>query len=143
MTPGQAGAGTVSDAMHPGVVSCRPETTLAEVAGLMAEHAVHCVVVDGIVRDAAGGDHLVWAVASDLDVARAVSAGPGADAVTAGALARTDPVSVAPEDSVGDAAGLMARHGVTHLVVVPESTGTPVGVISTLDVARAVAEGGA
>ena len=37
----------------------------------------------------------------------------------------------------------MARHGVTHLVVVPESTGTPVGVISTLDVARAVAEGGA
>ena len=71
------GAGTVSDAMHPGVVSCRPETTLAEVAGLMAEHAVHCVVVDGIMRDAAGGDRLVWAVASDLDVARAVSAGPG------------------------------------------------------------------
>jgi CBS domain-containing protein len=50
-------------------------------------------------------------------------------------------VSVAPEDAVADAADLMVRHGVTHLVVVSEQTGSPVGVISTLDVARAAAGG--
>ena len=142
MTPTGIMATTVSDVMHAGVIGCRPETTLTELAGLMADHGVHCVVVDGIVHDAARGDRLVWAVASDLDVARAVSAGSGAVAATAGELARTDPVSVAPEDPVGDAADLMVRHGVTHLVVVSERTGSPVGVISTLDVARAAAEGG-
>ena len=127
--------------MRAGVIACGPETTLPELAGLMADHHVHCVVVDGIVHDGARGDRLVWAVASDLDVARAFPAGRGADVVTAGALARTDPVSVAPEDAVAVAADLMVRHGVTHLVVVSEQTGSPVGVISTLDVARAAAGG--
>ena len=95
-------------------------------------------------HDAARGDGLVWAVASDLDVARAVSTGSGASAATAGELARTEPVArVAPEDPVGDAADLMVHHGVTHLVVVSERTGSPVGVVWTLDVARAAAEGGA
>ena len=96
MTLRQAGAAPCRTRCTPASSAAGPETTLAEVAGLMAEHAVHCVVVDGIVRDAAGGDRLVWAVASDLDVARAVSAGPGADAVTAGALARTDPSASRP-----------------------------------------------
>lgn len=141
MTPGSTAVATVGDVMRAGVISCGPETTLPALAGLMADHHVHCVVVDGIVHDGARGDRLVWGVASDLDVARAVSAGGGADAATAAALARTDPVSVAPEDAVADAADLMVRHGVTHLVVVSEQTGSPMGVISTLDVARAAADG--
>ena len=42
---------TVAQAMHFGVLSCRPEATLAEVAAIMATHHVHAVVVDGIRPD--------------------------------------------------------------------------------------------
>ena len=33
----------------------------------------------------------------------------------------------------------MAQHGVAHLAVVEPSSGRPIGVISTLDIARAIA----
>ena len=76
---------TVAQAMHFGVLSCRPEATLAEVAAIMATHHVHAVVVDGIRRDE-GGEHLVWGMVSDLDL---VGAAPGDSSVTAGVLAAT------------------------------------------------------
>ena len=78
------------------------------------------MVVDGIVHDGAprstascGSSHPTWTWPSPSRRRRA-------DTATAAALARTDPVSVAPEDAVADAADLMVRHGVTHLVVVSE-----------------------
>ena len=45
---------------------------------------------------------------------------------------------IAPEETVRRAAQLMAEHEVAHLVVVDSETSRPVGVISTLDVAKAV-----
>ena len=33
---------TVSDAMHPGILSCEPDASLTEVAKMMATHHVHC-----------------------------------------------------------------------------------------------------
>src|SRR5690242_9796763 len=47
----------VGDVMHPGVVSCPPETSLAGVARIMASHHIHAVVVSGIERTR-GGEHL-------------------------------------------------------------------------------------
>jgi hypothetical protein len=38
---------TVSDAMHPGILSCETDATLTGVARLMATHHVHCVAVMG------------------------------------------------------------------------------------------------
>jgi CBS domain-containing protein len=129
----------VADAMHPGVVTCPLETPLREVARMMALYRIHAVVA---FRESSGdvsGPGL-WGVVSDLDLVRAVGAGAGELAGrTAGGTAVTPVVMVAPNELLIRAAQLMTEHEVTHLVVVdPEST-RPIGVLSTIDIARALA----
>jgi CBS domain-containing protein len=113
--------------MRMGLFECTPETDLRSVAQLMATKAIHCVVV--------AGDR--WGIVSDIDLMRAL--GPGLADVTAGDVAATDFVVVQPDDSLEHAAQLMAEHDTAHLVVVSPETGRPVGMLSTLDIARAVA----
>jgi CBS domain-containing protein len=120
----------VSDAMTLGIIACSPDTPLREVAALMAEHNVHAVYVND---DDAGAD---WALVSDLDL---VAAWPVLDDRTAGNSAVTPLVSIGAEDSLERAAQLMMETGSTHLAVVARTTGRPVGVLSTLDIARALA----
>ena len=126
----------VGDVMRDGVVGCTPETPLTEVARLMGEHRIHCVVVAGLEEDR-HGTHLVWGVVSDLDLARAVAAG---EELTAGQIAATEPVTASPTDTLADVARVMGDHDVAHLVVIDDKDAEPIGVISTLDVARGFAE---
>jgi CBS domain-containing protein len=121
---------TVLDAMRMGIVSCPPDTPLREVARIMATYRIHCVVV------ARTTDGKPLGIVADVDVAAAAAS--SRDAV-AGVLARTEPVTVSPEDSLDHAAQLMAEHEVTHLVVVQPHSGHPVGVLSALDIAGALA----
>lgn len=123
---------TVVDAMRMGVISCPPDTPMREVARIMATYRIHCVVV----ADAAGGAPL--GVVADLDIAAAAAAANSRDAV-AGVLARTEPVTVRPDDSLEHAAQLMSEHEVTHLVVVQPHSRHPVGILSALDIASALA----
>jgi len=123
----------VHDVMRAGVVSCPPDTSLREVARMMATHHIHCVVVSN--SDASG--ERPWGVVSDLDLARA--AGPEAARRTAGEVASTELVTVAADDSIEHAAQLMAEHEVSHLLVVQPQTGHPLGVLSTLNLARVLA----
>jgi len=60
---------------------------------------------------------------------------PGVEA-TAGELAASDVVVVDPADTLEHAAQLMAEHSTAHLVVVSPDSGRPIGILSTLDVAR-------
>jgi CBS domain-containing protein len=120
----------VGDAMRPGILACRPRTSLREVAWLMATRRVHCLLVRG-------AEPARFAVLSDLDLAR-VTADGALDAVTAADVAVSPLITVSPDATVQHAAGLMARHACTHLVVLG-ATGAPVGVLSTLDVAAALA----
>jgi CBS domain-containing protein len=122
----------VADAMTVGIVSCTPDTPLREVAALMARHNVHAVYV----YDESGASAEEWALVSDLDL---VAAWPVLDDRTAGNSAVTPLVSIGAEDSLERAAQLMMETGSTHLAVVLRRTGQPVGVLSTLDIARAVA----
>jgi CBS domain-containing protein len=123
----------VADVMRPGILTCDPATTLREVARLMATRRVHCVLVRGVDPPAP-----TFAVLSDLDLARA--AGDGVvETVTARDVARSPLITVPPDATLQHAADLMARHACTHLVVAERDTGEPVGVLSTLDVAAAVA----
>ena len=124
----------VADAMRPGILTCDPATTLREVARLMATRRVHCVLV----RDVDPPAPPTFAVLSDLDLARA--AGDGVvETVTARDVARSPLITVSPDATLQHAADLMARHACTHLVVAERDTGEPVGVLSTLDVAAALA----
>lgn len=139
MTSSTAPAVAVGAVMHHGVINIPPQSTLEEAAGEMAHHRVHCVVVEGLARGANSRERLVWGLLTDLDLMRAVAA--GRLDVSAGELAASEIVTVDPADSIEHVAQLMAEHDSTHLVVVPPDTDRPTGVISSLDVAGALARG--
>jgi CBS domain-containing protein len=121
---------TVADAMHTGLTTCAADASAAEVARAMSHGRIHCVIV------ADGDGRRPWAVVSDLDLMRGLV---GDGEALAASLAATKVVMVAPTTPLGEAARLMAEHQAGHLVVVHPATAHPIGVISTLDVARAVA----
>ena len=129
VTAAELATGTVGDAMSVGVITCAPETPLRIVARMMATHRVHSVVVFG------HDDALApWGVISDLDLVAAIG-----DRVTAGSVAATPVVTVLPSETLLRAAQLMREHATAHLLVVASEQGVPIGVLSTLDVARAFA----
>jgi CBS domain-containing protein len=117
----------VRGAMQLGLFECTPDADLRAVAQLMAEKTIHCVVVAGE----------RWGIVSDIDLMSAL--GFGLETVTAGDVAATDLVVVEPGDSLEHAAQLMAEHDTAHLIVASPDTGRPVGIVSTLDIARIVA----
>ncbi len=123
---------TVGDAMHAGIVTCSPSAGLDEVAAAMAEHGIHCLVA---IDEGPPGedDDRLWGVVSDLDLMRGIESPVGLDA---GNLAELDVATVAPGDTLDHAARTMVRRRLAHLVVVAD--GRPVGVVSTLDIARAM-----
>jgi CBS domain-containing protein len=128
---------TVGEVMHHGVIATPPQTTVGEAATLMSDHGVHCLVVEGLARTRGGQETLVWGILSDLDLMRAFTS--GRMQVTAGELASTEIVTVGSDDQVEETARLMTDHECTHLVVVSPDAGEPVGIVSSLDVARALA----
>jgi CBS domain-containing protein len=137
--PSDHNALKIHEVMHPGIIDCPPQTPLSEVVSLIAEHGIHCVVVDGLAHDRHHHEQLVWGILSDVELMRAVS-DERTDA-EAGSVAATEIVTIAPRDDVRHAAQLMSEHECSHLVVFDPDISRPVGVISSLDVARALAWG--
>jgi CBS domain-containing protein len=129
---------TAGDAMSHGVISCPAETPLRVVARMMATFGVHAIFVFEH-SDERDGEPRLWAVVSDLDLVAATQL--DLDTLTAGATAVTPLVSVAADSSIGEAGSLMAQYGIAHLAVTDPDSRRPIGVISTLDIARAVAAG--
>jgi CBS domain-containing protein len=125
---------SVAEVMHRGVLGCTPDTPLSDVARLMALNRMHCVIVRDEVEPA---NTALWGVVSDVDLVAAASV-RRLDEQLAGATAATPLVTVRPEDTLRRAAQLMTEHANAHLVVVDAQTGGPLGVISTLDIARAL-----
>jgi CBS domain-containing protein len=73
-----------------------------------------------------------------MDLASALAEG-GFETATAGDVASVPVVTVSPNATLADAARLMREHATAHLVVTGRGTGAPVGVVSTLDLAAALA----
>ena len=122
---------TVSDAMHPGILACEPDASLPEVARMMATHHVHCVAVVGVSHEEPPCG--VWSVISDLDLLRAGVRDGGAP--TARTIAQQPLVTVEPSVPLREAGELMLAHGVSHLVVTQPGTQSPIGILSTADIA--------
>ncbi|HET9115745.1 MAG TPA: CBS domain-containing protein [Gaiellaceae bacterium] len=137
-TPTPFDVACVGDAMSKGVISCTPETPLRVVARMMATFGVHAIFVFEH-QDEDDEAAQLWAVVSDLDLVAATQA--ELDHITAGATAVTPFVTVAADRPLVDAAALMAQHGIAHLAVTDPKTRRPIGVVSTLDIARSVASG--
>ncbi len=124
----------VADAMHPGLVSCTPETPLRTVAQIMAEHHIHSVVVAGVDSPGSGRD---WGVVTDVDLLRASSA--DLDTQVARDLAATELPVVDSDATLAQGAHVMADHEVSHLIVVDDDRA--VGILSSLDVVGILAWG--
>ena len=124
---------SVGQVMHEGVLTCETATPLSAVAELMCKHNIHCVVV----ADDASREHSLWGIVSDLDLVAAATI-RDLDEQSAGGSAVTPVLTLAPDESLRRAAQMMTEHAVAHLVVVEPATRRPVGVLSTLDVARVV-----
>ncbi|MEW6583448.1 MAG: CBS domain-containing protein [Actinomycetota bacterium] len=125
----------VSAAMSSPIQACAPDLELPAVARLMAERGIHCVAV--VERAEAGGDGAFLGILSDLDLVEA--ADTSFDRRTAGHTAAEPLVSVPADAPLALAVRVMRENRAHHLVVVERGSGHPVGVLSTLDVARALA----
>jgi CBS domain-containing protein len=125
--------------MHRGVIGCPPSLRLPAVAATLAEHHVHCAVVAGV-ETVSAGEHLVWRVLDARDLVRAaLSWDPS---LPASRLATAVPAALETGEPLARAAALMLERRTTH-VVASGPGGEPAGVVSTLDVAAALAGTGA
>lgn len=117
--------------MHVGVITCRPDVGLRSVAGMLAEHRIHAVVVAG------GDDDAPCAVVTDRDIVLAHSRGE-LDRVTARDAANEPTITVRADADLRHAAELMAHFGTSHVIVTERGGRRAVGVLSSLDIAKAV-----
>jgi CBS domain-containing protein len=127
---------SVTEAMHPGVITCPSDASLRTVSRMMAAYRVHCIFV---LYESEETEPPSLSVVSDLDLAGGLMDG-GLDQRTAGELAATPVVTIHADETLDRAAQLMVEHGTAHLVVMDPGTGIPAGVLSTLDLARCAAE---
>ena len=127
----------VVDAMHPGLISCSPDTPLRAVARMMSTYRVHAILVTahGAEKLPGGG---VWGVVSDTDLLRSAQTGD-LDEEASRVIAAAPVLTVTTVDELARAAQLMVEHEVSHLIVAEPHTARPIGVLSTLDIARALA----
>ncbi|HKH41578.1 MAG TPA: CBS domain-containing protein [Solirubrobacterales bacterium] len=122
----------VHHAMRVGIVTCRPETKLADVARMMVGYDIHSVVVAEV------GEARPWGIVTSLDLARVPDK---LDSLTAGEIASSDLVTIKSNEPLEEAARLMAEHGVSHLIAVQPDEDRPAGMISARDLAAAAAFG--
>jgi CBS domain-containing protein len=130
----QAGASTgrldreVRDVMTPGVVSIPSDASIGHVYGAIAAHEVHAVLV----VDRKSSVPLGWVTAGGL----LHWALRGAHNHTAG-QAVCEPVhTVSPSATVREAAEILLRPGVSHVLVTHRGDSAPEGVVSDVDVVR-------
>lgn len=126
---------TVLNAVQMKLVECDADADARSIARAMADNTVHCVVVKGIEREDPHGNRIGWGIVSDIDLMAGLL--PGCAHATADELAASELLVMEPSDTLEHAAQLMAEHETTHVVVV--DGGQPVGILSTLDVARVAA----
>jgi CBS domain-containing protein len=118
--------------MHAEVLTCPADAPLAVVASIMASERIHCVIVEGTTAGGRG-----WSIVSDLDLVAAGST--GLDEQTAGRSAATEFPTVTPDEKLIRASQLMVDHETAHVIVVDRKSDRALGVLSTLDVAGAIA----
>ncbi|HXV57369.1 MAG TPA: CBS domain-containing protein [Gaiellaceae bacterium] len=127
---------TVGELMHRGLVTCRPDATLAGVATLLVEHRIHAVVV-------AGEDGEPRGVVSDTDLlAGEWLAGDEESLVemrsmTAADLMTPDVETIDASAPMAEAAARLGSRHLGRLVVL--DGGAAVGVLSVSDVVGALA----
>jgi CBS domain-containing protein len=118
----------VRDVASSAVVAVGPAQSLREATQLMAKHGVGSAVV----QDA----EMLAGILTERDVLNAVAAGSDPESVNVEAIMTADVVTVGPDWDLVEAAGVMARRRIRHLVVY--EGGQLLGVLSVRDVLPAL-----
>lgn len=127
----------VREYMHPGVITCRPDAPLGQVAVMLTQHHVHALMV--IDRDGR-----IIGIITDFDLLAGewLSADPQSLQVmrkmTAGDLMSTPVGSIEADAPLNEAAKRMNREVIRRLLVT--DNGKPVGVISVSDIVSRIGE---
>jgi CBS domain-containing protein len=124
----------VGQVMRAGVLTCTLRTPVREVARTMVTHGVHSVVV---VDDTADTDRYVIGIVTDDGV---IGAGLEGGEPVAGDVADVHAPMVSAAWTIEQAAREMVRSRVSHIVVI-DGHGSPIGMLSTLDLARVMVWG--
>ena len=129
---------TVQAWMHRGAISCRPDTSVEEVADTMDSQDISALVVVNEAGDAVG-------VISRTDLVNARFVQPYFKhwrGMTAEHLMSRPVICVTPNTPVSEAARLLQEKKIHRLVVVEEKGehGRPVGILSVTDLARHVGD---
>jgi CBS domain-containing protein len=117
----------VKDAMSPISAIVGPQHTLCQAVARMVQHKTGAaVVLDGMLQGPA--------VVTERDLLRAVAAGLDPSVAEVEDHMTNDVVTAAPDWPIVDAATLMVKHGVRHVLVFEGSELT--GILSMRDVVR-------
>ena len=127
---------TVRDLMHPGVLNCKPDATLGQVAVLLTQHHVHALIVaDGM------GRHL--GIITDYDLLAGEWLAVDSESLAAMQKITASDLMSYPLDTIDasvnihEAARILNTLDVNRLVVTENET--PVGVISISDFVASLA----
>jgi len=131
---------TVGEWMHRGVISCKPDTPVAEVAATMDTNDISALVVTDDHGDALG-------VISRTDLVNARFIQPYMKhwrGLNAEHLMSKPVISVSTDTTINEAVQLLNEKHIHRLVVVERSDGHswPVGILSVTDLAKHVGENG-
>ncbi|ABK18357.1 CBS domain-containing protein [Syntrophobacter fumaroxidans] len=126
------GTTRVCDLMHKGVVFCRPEDNLKEVAGIMKENGLRSVVVMH-----ESGE--VWGLISLLEIIR--SFGEDLEGISAESVMQPYKIHVDPQWPIERSIELMKKRRIEHLIIVDPHAGPkrPIGLLSSYDIVRYMA----
>lgn len=119
---------SIADAMSDNVISVGPEHTLEQAAALMASHDVGAAIV--LDPDGEGPG-----IVTERDLLRSVAAGEDPKVERVCQHMTTSVTTAMPDQDIPWAARTMLKGGFRHLVVV-DSHGLPIGVLSVRDVVR-------
>ena len=129
---------TVRDWMHPGVITCRPDTPVDQVAITIDEKDISALVVVDEAGNAIG-------VISRTDLVNARFIQPYMKhwrGMSAEHLMSKPVISVSPDTRIKEAVAVLQERRIHRLVVVEQHAGRvrPIGILSVTDLARHMGE---
>ena len=120
---------TVGGLMHSGVVTCRPTRPSGWLPdfwpSIVSMRSSSPTQGSGCMRRRDRSRHRLRLLAGELD------------GITARDAASEPTITVRPDLDLREASATMARQGVTHIVVTAQGDATPIGILSSLDIAKA------
>lgn len=123
------------DVMTENPICCVPGTPLEEVARMMVENDCGAIPV---VEDQE--DWKPVGIITDRDITcRAVAEGRNPLELTAGEVLTPSPVTISPEEELGECEKLMERHQLRRILVT-DADGGCCGIVSLADIARNASE---